>query len=244
MRENLKALFELQAIDTQVLEVERSAAVIPEKIRELESEVEVLRSELGAMNAEVEQKRSGQREIEAQVSEESGKHKKWKRRLNEIKTPREYQALSREIELGERQVREFEESALGIMADIEQKQKVISDRDAHLKEREIEVATKVRELRIRQAELAKEAQRIAVGRQDIIKRIPEAMVKKYEQIRERRNGIAIALVASGTCGACNVQQRPQQLVELRKYSGLMTCSQCHRILVPEELVKQPKESAG
>ena len=244
MRENLKALFELQTIDTRVLEVERSAGVLPEKIRELESEVEALRTELGVLNAEVDQKRHGQREIEGQISEESGKHKKWKRRLNEIKTPREYQALSREIEQGERQVHDFEESVMGIMSELEAKQKIINEKDANLKEREIEVATKVRELRIRQGELAKEAQRIASGRKEIITRIPEALLKKYEQVRERRNGIAVSLVVSGACGACNVQQRPQQLVELRRYTAIMSCSQCQRILIPDELVRAPKEQAG
>jgi len=243
VRENLKALYELQAIDSRVLEVERVAAALPEKIREIESEVEVLRTELGVLNAEVEQKKSSQREIQAQISEESGKHQKWKRRLNEIKTPREYQALSREVELGERQVREFEESVLGIMGEVEARQKVIAEKDAHLKEREVEVAGKVRELRIKQAELAKEAQRIATGRVEIVKRLPAPLVKKYDQIRERRNGIAVSLVVNGACSACNVQQRPQQIVELRKYTEVMACSQCYRILVPDELVKQPKEGA-
>lgn len=242
VRENLKALYELQTIDSRVLEVERVAAALPEKIREIESELEVLRTELGVLNAEMEQKKHSQREIQAQISEESGKHQKWKRRLNEIKTPREYQALSREVELGERQVREFEESVLGIMGDVESFQRIIAEKDANLKERELEVAAKVRELRIKQAELAKEAQRIAVGRLEIIKRIPAQHVKKYEQVRERRNGIAVSLVVNGACSACNVQQRPQQLVELRKYAEVMACAQCYRVLVPEELVK-PRDPA-
>jgi predicted nucleic acid-binding Zn-ribbon protein len=245
VREILLRLHELQAIDSRVLEIERSAGVLPEKIRELEGELETMRSELGVLNAEVDTKRGEQREIEGQISEESGKHKKWKRRLNEIKTPREYQALSREVELGERQVRDFEESVLTIMSELEAKQKVIDEKEARLKEREAEVATKVRELRIRQAELSRDAAKIAAGRVEIIKALPENVVKKYEQIRERRNGIGVALVVDGACSGCNVQQRPQQLVELRKYTGLSTCSTCQRILIPEELVKnEKKEAAG
>lgn len=247
VREILLRLYELQAIDSKVLEIERNAAVLPEKIRVLESELEVMRNELGVLNAEVDVKKGEQREIEGQISEESGKHKKWKRRLNEIKTPREYQALSREVELGERQVRDFEESVLSIMSEVEQKQKVIGEKDGRLKEREAEVATKVRELRIRQAELSREAAKIAVGRVEIIKALPEAVVKKYEQVRERRNGMGISLVVLGACSGCNVQQRPQHLVELRKYLALTHCPTCQRILIPEELVKKPEtkdEAAG
>jgi uncharacterized protein len=241
VRENLLALYELQTIDSRVLEVERSAALLPEKIRELEGEVEVMRAELGVMNAEVDTKKGEQREIEGQISEESGKHKKWRKRLNEIKTPREYQALSREIELGERQVKDFEESVLAIMQEVEAKQKVIGEKEAALKAREAEVAAKVRELRIRQAELAKEAAKIATGRIEILKRLPEPMVKKYDQIRERRNGIAVALVANGSCQGCNVQLRPQQVVELKRFTGVLTCPTCNRLLVPDDLVKADKE---
>jgi hypothetical protein len=98
----------------------------------------------------------------------------------------------------------------------------------------------VRELRIRQAELAKEAAKIAEGRVAIVKSLPENIVKRYDQIRERRNGIAVSLVVDGACSACNVQQRPQQLVDLKKYASIMQCSQCNRILVPDELVKEAK----
>jgi predicted nucleic acid-binding Zn-ribbon protein len=246
VRENLLALYELQQVDSRVLEVERGASVLPEKIRELEAEVEAMRAELGVLNAEVETKKSEQREIEGQISEESQKHKKWRKRLNEIKTPREYQALSREIELGERQVKDFEESVLTIMQELEAKQKVIGEKDAALKSREAEVAAKVRELRIRQAELAKEAAAIATGRTAIIKTLPEPMVKRYEQVRERKNGIAVALVVDGCCQGCNVQLRPQQVVDMKKYTGVSTCPMCNRILVPDELIKQPekKETAG
>lgn len=243
VRENLKALHELQAIDTRVLEVERIAAVLPEKIRLIESEVEGMRAELGALNTELETKKKEQREIEAQIKEETEKHKKWKRRLNEIKTPREYQAMSREIELGERQVRDFEETVLLIMTEVEGKQKVVSDKEGDLRQREMEVAAKVREHRIRQAELAKDAAKIAEGRIAITKQVPENIMKRYEQVRERRNGIAVSVVVEGLCSACNVQLRPQQVVDMRKYTSIMQCSQCNRILVPDELVKEKQDQA-
>ncbi len=245
MRENLKTLHELQAVDTKVLEVERIGAVLPEKIRVLEAEVEVLRAELGGLNTELETRKKEQREIEAQIKEETEKHKKWKRRLNEIKTPREYQAMSREIELGERQVRDFEESVLAIMTEVEAKQKVLSEKDGDLKARELVVAGKVRELRIRQSELTKEAAKIAEGRISMLKQVPEPLLKKYEQLRERKNGIAVALVLEGRCLACNVQLRPQQIVDLKKYASIMACSQCYRILIPDELVHvKPEEPKG
>ena len=128
MREQLIALYRLQEIDSRVLEIEKMAEVIPNKVSELESGLEAIRSELGALRAEDEAQKAESTEAEAQIREEGGKTTKWKRRLNEIKTPREYQALSREVEQGERLVRGLEERVMEHMTEIESRAAVIAEK--------------------------------------------------------------------------------------------------------------------
>ena len=112
MREEFKALHELQQLDSQVLEIEQSAAQIPKKIGAIEEEVDVLRSRVGLANTELQSLKKEVGDLEGTVGEESAKHQHWKRRLNDIKNSREYQALSREIEQGERHVRGLEDKQL------------------------------------------------------------------------------------------------------------------------------------
>lgn len=238
MRQKLLALYELQRIDSNALEFERASQAIPQKISELESEPEAQRMELGQLNAEADQLRQEQQQLEGQVSEDNAKVQKWKRRLNDIKSPREYQALSREIELAERQVKNFEDRIMEIMTELESRDRVIKDKEAHLREREAGVRSKIAELRSAQAKLNADAQQAKQGREEVAAQIPVNVVKRYDQVRKRRNGIGVALSESGTCSGCNVRLRPQLVVELLKYNTIETCSSCNRILIHEDLIKE------
>lgn len=236
MRDKLLSLWELQKIDAAVLEIEKGAETIPKKIRELEDGLDVHRAELGALNAEAEALRKEQIDIEAQSSEESQKHRKWKTRLNDIKSPREYQALSRELELGERQVRDADERALTIMQDIEDKQGHIDKKAKELAGFEEEVRAKVKDLRTAHQKLRTDAEAAKTGRDAVVAKMTEGLLKKYERVRKYAGGIAVAKVADGTCLGCNMRLRAQHVVELQRCESIETCPNCQRMLVHGELI--------
>lgn len=244
MRDQLLALYKLQEIDTRVLQVEQSAAELPVRIRALEGELEGKRTELGALHSEAEQKRTEQRDAESLIADETAKIQKWKRRLNDIKTPREYQALSREVEQGERLVHEQEDRVLALSEEIQGKQAVIQEKEAELKANEARVNGEIRELKDKQSKLSREAAEIKRGREAITKTLPAPLLKQYDRIRERRGGSAIALTKGSSCSGCNVEIRPQQMVEVRKLNSLQTCAKCNRILILESLVLSGKEASA
>ena len=62
------------------------------------------------------------------------------------------------------------------------------------------------------------------------------MVKLYERVRGRRRGIAVVTVDNaGTCDGCQMQIRPQQMLEVRQLESIIQCPQCQRILVLQAL---------
>lgn len=237
VRATLLALYNLQTIDSGVLEIEKGGQQIPKRIAEAEAGLDGLRSELGKLNAEADDMRRQIHDIDALNSEESSKHKKWKSRLNELKSPREYQALSRELEMGERQVRENDEKGTTILGQIEELQKRIDAKNEDLRAAEVGASAKVRELREAQAKLNSDAEKARSGRAEALKAVPERVLKKYEQLRAHKGGIAVAVVSDGTCRACNVRLRPQHAVVLLRCESLEQCSSCQRLLVPDVLIK-------
>ena len=238
MRETLIALYELQQIDSGALEIQRGADRIPQKVKALEDELEVYRVELGQLNAELETLKKEQQDLNAHTREETSKHKKWKGRLNDIKSPREYQALSRELELGERAVRDAEEKSVELMMNIEAKETVVQQKTDDLKDREAAVNKQVATLRRKQAELRQDVEKASKGRTDISAKLKPGLVKRYERLRKARQGIGVALVRDGACSGCNMRIRPQQLVEILHFNTMETCPACQRILVHEDLIKQ------
>lgn len=236
MRDTLLALYELQKIDTNAYKLTQQAEEIPRQIHELEQSLEGLRTELGVLNTELDQLRNEQREIEAKNAEESEKHRKWKTRLHDIKSPREYQALSREVELGERQIRESEERLLELMAGVEARKQVIDEKTEELRAGEADVSAKVRALREKQAAFKVEAESATQGREQLMKKINKRVLRRYDDLRAKRNGVAVVATADGACTGCNMAVRPQQLVEMQRFKSIEQCAVCHRILVHERLL--------
>jgi predicted nucleic acid-binding Zn-ribbon protein len=62
------------------------------------------------------------------------------------------------------------------------------------------------------------------------KGVPAQLLKRYEFIRERRNGTAIAPVREGVCLGCNMNILPQQFIDLQKGEEIIQCPHCQRIL--------------
>jgi predicted nucleic acid-binding Zn-ribbon protein len=238
VREKLIALYQLQEIDRRVLDIEKGAAGFPDRIKELEKGLEVLRTELGGLRTENEGKKNLQQSSDGSLKDEGAKVHKWKRRLNDIKTPREYQALSREVEQGERMVRELEDSSVALLEEIEKGQKVIDDKEAELKSKEAEVFQEVRELREKEAKLNREANEAKRGRDALVQKLPPQVVQKYDKVRERRGGIGVALLIGARCGGCNVELRPQLAVEIRKLNTIEQCPSCSRLIILEAVVLQ------
>jgi predicted nucleic acid-binding Zn-ribbon protein len=94
-----------------------------------------------------------------------------------------------------------------------------------------EVLDKLRtEVQAEIAEQMKKLHDLQAQRQEIQKNIPKQLLKRYDFIREKRQGIAITGVRNGVCLACHMNLPPQKFIELQMDKELMTCPHCQRII--------------
>lgn len=236
VRETLLALVELQKIDHKVLEVQKGVDAIPPKIKTLEDGLDQRRASLGELNAQLDGLREELSGIEGKNAEEQAKHRKWKARLNDLRSPRDFQALSREIEMGERAVSNNEERMGELRKEIDDKELEILSRQEHFEEREREVLHQIRGLRATQTQLKADAAATAKGREDLLADLPERIQKSYARLQKQRGGVAVALVHEGVCNGCNMAVRSQQLVEMLRFDRLDTCPSCKRILIHGDIL--------
>jgi predicted nucleic acid-binding Zn-ribbon protein len=102
LREKLKALEALQQIDLETNGVKAEADAIPARRAAIEASVLEVRRAYEAEKARVEDNERERRQLDSLLGMERDKVKKWEGRLGEIKTPREYAALSREIDIAKK----------------------------------------------------------------------------------------------------------------------------------------------
>ncbi len=230
LREKLKALEELQQIDLETNEVKGELEKLPARKQKAEAAVTAARKAWEEDKARLESNERERRQLESLLSMERDKVKKWEGRLGEIKTPREFAALSREIDIAKKtndgqheQVKELASQAADIKKAIEAKEEVLSEREAaaQAESEEIDKARAAAEEKMK----ALEARRAAA-----VKVVDPALLAKYENIKRRRAGIAISQVVGMTCRGCNRNIPPQLAITLQRANSIETCPNCHRII--------------
>jgi predicted nucleic acid-binding Zn-ribbon protein len=244
LREKLKALEELQLVDIALSEVKAESEAVPRRRAEIEAGVAVVRK---AWEAEQDRLAGIEREKRSQeqtIASERDKVKKWEGRLAEIRTPREYAALSREIDIARKTNESVGEQTKLLSAQAEELALSIEALQEKLDEKESGAQEELEGLQEREAEFVGRTATLEARRVDLATRVEPALLQRYENIRKRRGGIAVTQVTGGTCRGCNRQIPPQMALILIRANSIEHCPSCNRIIYFPEAVSPASPPAA
>jgi predicted nucleic acid-binding Zn-ribbon protein len=71
-------------------------------------------------------------------------------------------------------------------------------------------------------------------RKDVVSGVDPALFKKYEQNRDKRHGIGVAIVVDGMCTLCSTPVPKKQLGDIILGHTLQACENCFRFLYVDE----------
>jgi len=242
LREKLDALEALQAIDLERGAVLAEAAELPARRAELDARLKEARRGYDEQRQRLEANERERRQLDQLLQMERDKVKKWEGRLGEIKTPREYAALNREIEISKKQNEHAGEQIRELAAVAAELQRAIEAAEEGLLEREEESQAKLAAIGGRQAEIDERLRSFDARRAEAAKAVEPQLLARYENIRRRRAGAAIALVVGGTCRGCHRNIPPQLALILARANSIETCPNCNRIIYSAEAVSPPAPS--
>jgi predicted nucleic acid-binding Zn-ribbon protein len=244
LREKLKALEELQTIDLEVAGIRGEAETIPARRADIEAGVAAARKVYEQAKVRLEDNERERRQIDTLLQMERDKVKKWEGRLGEIKTPREYAALSREIDIAKKANDTQSEQQRALVAAAQEIAKALETAADALSERELAAQDEVAALEKRSAEFTKRLQELEARRGEAAKKVDPGLLGKYENIKRRRAGIALAPVVGSTCRGCNRNIPPQLSIVLQRADSVETCPSCHRIIYSAEALNPPSPTTA
>ena len=234
MLPELSKLIDVQELDKVIQEVARELQRLPDELKAAEAALEDLQAQQAAAFQELENLQKKRRDTEADIAEMEASIKKSRGRLMEIKSNLEYKAMLKEIAFKEDQRDQRETRLLELLEQIEAKGRALAEIEAQVKERQAvlareaaAVAAELEKLAARRADLEEQRKKLRKG-------LPPQLLKRYEFIRQRRNGTAIALVHEGVCSGCHMNILPQQFIDLQKGEEILQCPHCQRILYWQE----------
>ncbi|HEY3251303.1 MAG TPA: C4-type zinc ribbon domain-containing protein [Ignavibacteria bacterium] len=238
MKERLLLLYRLHRIDRELQELYALRGDYPEKIQELSSQKTSLEEQYQSLQTQL----AEINKIEEQVEEENDRllAKIEKNddilRSGSVKSNKEYDALSREIDDAKSKIKENEravkEEYLGRKQDL----------TFHIGGLKVQIDEVREDLEINQAELdeltrqtEEEEKELKLQREELAPKISPQDLETYNRINDSRFGEAMAVVRKGSCLGCYSSIPPQRVIEIRMADRLFHCESCGRILIAEEL---------
>lgn len=226
----LSRLIEVQETDKEIQEIQRLLDQLPEELKATEDALARLQAEQAAHFQQLEDLKAQRRDTETEMAEMEESIKNSRQRLMEIKSNIEYKAMLKEIAYKEDQRDQRETRILEFMERMEAANRAITAKTQELEEKEALLTQQRLAVEGEMAELQKEFAVLDSQCKKLRKGVPVQLLKRYEFIRQRRNGTAIARVTEGVCMGCNMNILPQQFIDLQKGVEILQCPHCQRIL--------------
>ena len=146
--------------------------------------------------------------MEGELELEHERIKRSQLKLLEIKSNKEYQALLKEIETGKEQNSQREEEIIRMLEGIDQlKTDYASTVERARKEGEA-IEEEMVQVKGQMVKVEEDITLWHQTREEIVKEMDPALVKRYNTLKEKRNGIAIVLVKNEGCQGCYVNIPP------------------------------------
>ena len=195
VEKKLRALYDLQLIDSRIDEIKNLRGELPLEVEDLENEISGLNLKLDKVKTEI-------TEDEHQISDhkqtiETAKEllKKYEEKLKNVRNNREYNSIVKEQEFQELEIQLADKKIKEFKARIEHKQEAQSSVNERLEERNAHLKAKKDELDAILKETHKEEGLLQTKSSEFEKQIEEKLITAYKRIRSNvKNGLAIVPV--------------------------------------------------
>ncbi len=241
VEQKLRALYDLQLIDSRVDEIRNVRGELPLEVRDLEDEVEGLRTRLLKLNESlfnIDEQIKNKKNL---IEEAKALIKKYSEQQKNVRNNREFNSLTKEVEFQELEIQLAEKNIKEFHVQIEQKNEVIDTTKGRVKEREAHLKHKKSELNDILAETEKEEQALLKKSEQCKDSIEERLVIAYARIRKNvKNGLAVVPIERGAAGGSFFTIPPQVQAEIASRKKIITDEHSGRILVDEVLANEQK----
>lgn len=229
--QKLEALLKLQETDSQLDNILKIRGDLPEEVSDLEDEiigfetrVSKFESEIANLNGTIDSLKNGQKDSDKLIT-------RYKEQQMNVRNNREFDAITKEIELQELEMQLADKRIGEAKARIRLVEDDLNTTQSFLNERKEDLKTKKQELEVITSENQEEEKALMVEREKQAAKIEERLLKSYQKIRNNSlNGLAVVTVSRGACGGCFNVVPPQRQADIREHKKLIVCEHCGRIL--------------
>ena len=242
VEEKLRQLYELQLIDSQLDKIWVLKGELPIEVSDLEDEIAGLQTRVSRLANTVEDMNKEMNRHQENIKNSEALIERYRRQMDIVKNNREFDALSKELELQRLEIALSEKKIRETNAKIDNKKKTLVAAKERLKQ-------KGKNLTIKKIELGKiikkteeEEEKLAEKSDKAKEGVDVRLIKAYDKIRKAyRNGLAVVTLQRDSCGGCFNQIPPSIQLEIGLKNKIAACEHCGRILVDDNILSHSKK---
>ena len=240
MKEVLQQLANLQYIDSRIDELKQLRGDLPEDILDTETDIARLEAKQAKLEQEDKDLSVELNQLELDITSSTEKATKYEEQQLSVRNNREYDALTKEIEVQKQVV---EKSHLRI-EEAQKRKELVAPEKAIVDEKLDDVRASLEEMKANldsvMSSTQEEEDQLIVKREEIVKNIDQRYLRNYNRLRDGLNN-GIAVVAMDRGAAFGMSLPPQTQVEVRRMNKIIFDENSGRIVVDKAFFDKAKE---
>ena len=242
IEDKLRALYNLQLIDSRIDEIQAVRGELPLEVQDLEDEISGLSTRIEKLNQDVENFNTEIANRKNAIEEAKDLVKKYTEQQKSVRNNREYDSLTKEAEFQELEIQLCEKKIKEAKARIEQKNEVIAKTTDKLNAQQSHLDHKKGELDQIIQETQEEENKLNALSSELSEKIDDHLVVAYKRIRAKvKNGLAVVAIERGAAGGSYFTIPPQVQIEIASRKKITIDEYSGRILVDAALAAEEKE---
>ena len=238
MINKLSTLYALQLIDDQLDELEELRGDLPLRVNSLNAKIKDIQDQIDEREEEKKNSLEQRKENETESERLNNNLKKFKSQLFQVRNNKEYDALTKEIDHSEAEIKRLENDNIEmelkdekLKMEIDELLPSVEELNNILKENEVELKKIIKENELEEVKLKDKRDKIADN-------VKKQNYNVYMRIRKALSGKAVVIVNRSACSGCHNVVPPQRQIEIRQNKRIFTCESCGRILVSNEVAEE------
>ncbi|NGM61012.1 hypothetical protein G5B30_03675 [Sphingobacterium sp. SGG-5] len=239
VEQKLESLWALQEIHTKIDKIRQVRGELPIEVADLEDEIAGLETRLEKIRIELDDLEDSIVKRKNMIKEAEAAIKRYEGQLNEVKNNREYDAITKEIEIQGLEIQVCEKRIKEAEFEIKNKTEAYDKTQESLGYSKGELETKKKELDTITSETQIDEEALLNSADAASKKIEDRLLKVYSKLRESfRNGLAVVSIERDSCSGCHNKIPPQLQSEIRQRKKIIICEHCGRVLVDEMIASE------
>ena len=236
---DLTKLINLQDIDTQLDDIIKLRGSLPQEVVDLEEEGAKLQAHLLATEEQLVTLEKTIADNKAMIKQKEALVQKYEAQQMDVRNNREYDAITKEIDLNKLDVQLAEKKIEASYKLITENQNLLATIKTDIQQKEAELVSKKEDLTKIIASREVDEQLLNKKREKLVGGLGD-IKKLYQTIRESMpNKVAVVTLKRDACGGCCILIPPQTKMVIQAQNKINTCEYCGRIIadIEEEIVE-------